>query len=101
MTEEPKTGRRAYSPREKLEILFEGAATGNIAEVCRRRGVTVNLYYNWRSRLFKNAGQVFVHGNGRTARRQAEVVEERLRRKDAVIAELTQENLDLKRGRCP
>jgi len=49
MTEELRTGRRAFSPREKLEILLEGVATGNIADVCRRRGITVNLYYNWRA----------------------------------------------------
>lgn len=101
MNEEPRTARRAFGPKEKLEILFEGVATGNIAEVCRRRGITVNLYYNWRARLFKDIGQVFAHGNGGAGQRQTAAWEERLRRKDAVIVELTQENLDLKRGRCP
>jgi transposase-like protein len=99
MSEELRTARRAYSPKEKLEILFEGVATGNVAEVCRRRGVTVNLYYNWRARLFKDIGQVFAHSNGGVGRCQTTALEERLRRKDAVIAELIQENLDLKRGR--
>ena len=101
MNEEPKTARRAYSPKEKLEILFEGVAGGNIAEVCRRRGITVNLYYNWRARLFKEVGQVFAHGNGSGGLRRTTGLEEQLRRKDAVIVELTQENLDLKRGRLP
>ncbi|MBM3315219.1 hypothetical protein FJY71_05175 [candidate division WOR-3 bacterium] len=87
------------SPRERLEILLEGVATGNIAEVCRRRGSTVNLYYNWRARVFENIGQVFANGNGRAGSRHQAALEERLRRKDAVIAELTQENLDLRRGR--
>ena len=100
MSEETRSVRRAYSPREKLEILLEGVAAGNIAEVCRRRGITENLYYNWRSRLLKNAGEVFNHGNGRAGSSREAVLEERLRRKDAVIAELTQENLDLKRGCC-
>lgn len=100
MSEEPRTARRAFSPKEKLEILFEGVASGNIAEVCRRRGITVNLYYNWRARLFKDVGQVFAHRNGGASERQTAAWEERLRRKDAVIVELTQENLDLKRGHC-
>jgi transposase-like protein len=100
MTEGSRPVRRAYSPREKLEILLEGAAAGNIAEVCRRRGITENLYYNWRSRLLKSAGEVFNHGNGQAGGKREAVLEERLRQKDAVIAELTQENLELKRGRC-
>jgi transposase-like protein len=100
MTEESRTVRRAYSPREKLEILLEGTAAGNIAEVCRRRGVTENLYYSWRSRLLANGGTVFNHGNGQAGGKREVALEERLRQKDAVIAELTEENLELKRGRC-
>jgi len=99
MDEETRTARRAFSPREKLEILLEGTTTGNVTEVCRRRGVAVSIYYKWRNLLFKNAGAVFAHTNGGTGRRQAAVLEEQLRRKNAVIAELTQENLDLKGGR--
>jgi transposase-like protein len=100
MIEESRSVRRSYSPREKLEILLEGAAVGNIAEVCRRRGITENLYYNWRSRLLANAGAVFNHGSGQAGGKREAALEERLRQKDAVIAELTQENLELKRGRC-
>ena len=100
MIEEPRSIRRAYSPREKLEILLEGTAAGNIAEVCRRRGITENLYYNWRSRLLAKAGAVFNHGNGQAGGKREAALAERLRQKDAVIAELTEENLELKRGRC-
>jgi hypothetical protein len=100
MTEGIRSVRRVFGPKEKLEILFEGVASGNIAEVCRRRGITVNLYYNWRARLLKNAGQVFTRGNGRASSSRETALEERLRRKDAVIVELTQENLELKRGGC-
>jgi transposase-like protein len=99
MDEEPRAARRAFSPREKLEVLLEGATTGNVAEVCRRHGVRVSMYYRWRTLLFKHAGTVFAHGNGGAGQRQVAVLEEQLRRKNAVIAELTQENLDLKRGR--
>lgn len=100
MIEGSKSVRRAFGPRQKLEIVLEGTATGNIAEVCRRRGITENLYYNWRSRLLAGAGAVFDHGNGQAGSRREAVLEVRLRQKDAVIAELTQENLELKRGRC-
>ncbi len=99
MDQEPRAARRAFSPQEKLEILLEGATTGNVAEVCRRRGLRVSMYYRWRAMLFKHAGAVFAHGNGGTGQCQVAALEEQLRRKNAVIAELTQENLDLKRGR--
>jgi len=100
MIEESRSVRRAYSPRERLEILIEGAAEGSIAEVCRRRGITENLYFIWRSRLPVNAGAVFNLGDGRAGGRREASLAERLRQRDAVIAELTEENLELKRGRC-
>lgn len=92
--------RRAYSPKEKLEVVLEGIAKGGVSEVCRRRGITVKMYYRWREQLLKNAGAVFGRGKGRSGSSREVVLEERLRRKDAVIAELTQENLELKRGGC-
>ena len=70
MDEELRDARRAFSPREKLEILLEGVTTGNVTEVCRRHGV--------RTLLFKNAGAVFAHGNGGTDQRQVAVLEEQL-----------------------
>lgn len=98
--EETKLPRRVWSPREKFETVQEGVATGNISEVCRRRGITVNMYYRWRDRLYQSVGQVFAHASPDSARkRESLALEELLRKKDAVIAELTQENLELKRGR--
>ena len=87
MIEEPRSVRRAYSLRERLELLFEGAAAGSFAEVCRRRGITENLYFVWRSRLTASAGAVFNLGNGRAGGRREASLAVRLRQRDAVIAE--------------
>lgn len=91
--------RRTFSPKEKLEIILEGVATGNVSETCRRRGITVNLYYEWKNRLFQSADLIFQHQNKNRLRNKIAKWEELLRQKDAVIAEITQENLELKKGR--
>lgn len=97
---EMTASRRNWSPREKLEIVLEAIASGNVAEVCRRRGISDNLYYEWRHRLFARADLVFgpVRPDARRVGGQLARLEEQLRKKDSVIAEITQENLDLKRG---
>ena len=96
--EENNIQRRFWSPKEKLAIIFEGIAQGNIAEVCRRRGIQVHLYYEWRDRLFKSADLVFGYGNKNQIQSRITKLAELLHKKDTVIAEITQENLELKKG---
>jgi transposase len=67
-----------------------------ISELCRREGVSPTQYYDWKKQLTSSAGKIF----GKEAKPSAET--ERLatdlsRAKD-VIAEITAENLDLKKG---
>lgn len=89
--------RRRFSPREKLEIVLEGLRDGGqIAEVCRRRGISTTQYYTWKRKLREGAGTIFKRrSDGRD--REMERLKEELRRKDRVIAEITAENLDLKK----
>jgi hypothetical protein len=79
MTEGLRPVQRAFSPKEKLEILPEGVATDNTTEVCRRRGITVNLYYNWRARPLRDIGQVFAHGSSRAGFSQPAALDDRRR----------------------
>lgn len=92
--------RRKFSPEEKLQIVLEGIANeSGISEVCRRHGISPTQYYTWRKRLMSSAGEVF---NSTTSKKEAakvERLEEDLKRKDSIIAEITEENLDLKKGR--
>ena len=90
-------GRRRFSPREKLEILLEAMGSENgVAEVCRRRGITTTQYYTWRKQLMNSAGEVFGRKERRPSRKE-ERQQEDLRRMRAVIAEITAENLELKK----
>lgn len=90
--------RRKFSPREKLEIVLEGLASeASVAGVCRRRGVSTTQYYNWRDELFKNAGVVYARKKNDKQSRENEELRAEIARKDRVIAEITAENLELKK----
>lgn len=48
--------RRRYSAEEKIRIVLEGLkGEESIAEICRREGISPNLYYGW-SKEFLEAG---------------------------------------------
>ena len=83
-----------------MEIVLEGIVSGNVNEVCRRRGLNVNQYYNWKNKLFKNADKIFEREDKKQKQRE-EKLEEVIQKKDEVIAEITEENLALKKGRWP
>lgn len=49
--------RRRYSTEEKIRVVLEGLrGEASIAELCRREGISPNLYYNW-SKEFLEAGK--------------------------------------------
>lgn len=49
--------RRRFSSEEKIRIVLEGLkGEESIAELCRREGISPNLYYNW-SKDFLEAGK--------------------------------------------
>ena len=48
--------RRKYSTEEKIRIVLEGLrGEESIAELCRREGISPNVYYSW-SKAFPEAG---------------------------------------------
>jgi transposase len=49
--------RKKYSSEEKIRIVIEGLrGESSIAELCRKEGISGNLYYNW-SKDFLEAGK--------------------------------------------
>ena len=49
--------RRKYSSEEKIRIILEGLkGETSVAELCRREGISPNLYYKW-SKDFLEAGR--------------------------------------------
>jgi len=97
-------GRRQFTAEEKVQIVLEGLrADAQVSEVCRRHGITTNQFYQWRDRLVKGAKAAFAEERrGRPkSDRKVERMEAQLARKDAVIAEITEEILKVKKGLWP
>jgi transposase len=95
----PMESRRRFSADEKLRIVLEGVANEHgVAEVCRRHGISSTQFYTWRKQLMRSAGEIFDRKVSKKAEEKLERLEEDLKRKDSVIAEITEENLELKKG---
>ena len=88
--------RRKRPAAEKLRVVMLGMDPGvNLAEMCRREGISPTQFYGWRKKLLSSAKELFED-------KKKSAPEERLaaenRRLKEVIAEITAENLDLKKG---
>jgi transposase len=89
--------RKKWTAAEKLRIVLAGLqADMKVAEVCRREGITANQYYQWRDRLLGSAGKIFDRKSSGVSIEE-ERTESELRRLKDVIAEITAENLELKK----
>jgi transposase-like protein len=89
-------GRRKWTASEKLRIVLAGMQTGDIAELCRREGINPTQYYGWKNQLLQSADAIFDVRSQKPSRKEARM-ERDTRRMQAVIAEITAENLDLKK----
>jgi transposase len=92
--------RKRYSAKEKIRIVLEGLrGEDSIAELCRREGISQNLYYRW-SKEFLEAGKKRLAGD--TAREATSGEVTSLRRESGalkeVVAELMLENRLLKKS---
>ena len=90
--------RRRWTAEKKLKIVLETLQSDQkLAEICRREGISPTQVYHWRKQLLGSAEAVFgrKQTNGED-RRIAKLATETQRMKN-VIAEITAENLDLKK----
>jgi transposase-like protein len=94
--------RRRYSAQQKAKIVREGLSGARpISELCRHYGIAAAQYYDWQKRFLAAAvaGLENKPKNGkrdRSALTQARS-QERMTRLHSVIAEITAENLELKK----
>ena len=94
--------RKRYTSEEKVKILREvledGKSVSNVAEAYK---VHPNQIMSWRKQLFEGGQQIFEIKrpdiSEKAMEKQTKVLEDRLRHKDNVIAELAQELLELKK----
>ncbi len=92
---------RRFTAEEKLKILEEARQPHTtVAEVLRRHGLDAATFYRW-ERVAKAAMREALaerprKGNG--AEREVERLRTELEQKRRIIAEVVEENLELKRG---
>jgi len=68
-----------------------------VSDLCRREGISPNLYYLWKKQLLASAGKIFDAKAGRPNAAE-EKKEAELQRLKEVVVEITAENLELKKG---
>jgi transposase-like protein len=97
MSEKSERKRRKWTANEKLRIVLTCLQPGvEVSEVCRREGINPTMFYNWKKRLMGSAGQVFEEKPKKRDLERERRERETSRLKD-VIAEITAENLELKK----
>jgi transposase len=99
----PGKSRRTWNAEEKLRILEEARQAGHgVSEVCRRYQISPTLFYQWERNAREGALQALrPQRRGRKASDPVERLGEELQRLRRAIAEVTLENLELKRGPWP
>lgn len=90
--------RRKWTAAQKLRIVLETLQSdGKVAQICRREGISPNQVYNWRKQLMGSAEAIFARKSNGQPDPKVEKLEIENRRIKDVIAEITAENLDLKK----
>lgn len=91
--------RRKWSAAEKLRIVLAAMQPGvEVSDLCRREGLNPVQFYAWKKQLLGPAERVFEDRRGRPDAHQQRLEQENTRFK-GVIAEITAENLELRKPR--
>jgi transposase-like protein len=95
--------RRRWTAEEKLSLLEEARQSGqSISQVCRRHPLAPGQFYAWERQA--RQGALWALRNSKPGRKAADATEPlqaQILRLQAVVAELSAENLDLKKGFWP
>jgi len=96
--------RRHFTGAQKLAILRENLIEKvPISEVCQKHDLQPTLFYLWQKKLFEDGAGVFESKAATVRQQNAEVqkiqaLEDKLRRKNEVLAELMGEHVELKKS---
>lgn len=98
-----KRERRHHTPEQKAALLKRHLVDKiPVSQVCNEAGIQPSVFYKWQRDLLEAAPEVFSGRRGAPKREQgleAKVLalEAKLQRKDAVIAEVSEEYVKLKK----
>ena len=89
--------RKQYLPQEKPAILRQHLLEGKpVSEVCEQHGLQATVFYGRQKQFFENGTTAFERKNRRAEEakdRRIAALEEKLAKKNEVIAELLEENV--------
>ena len=90
-----KRKRRQWSPEQKLRLVLESLQSeSKTAELCHREGLSPNQLYDW---LLGSASAIFTRPDREGEDPRIEKLSVQNARMKSVIAEITAENLELKK----
>ena len=96
--------RRHFTPEQKVALLrLHLLEKKPVSDICQEHNLSVNLFYLWQKQLFENGTAAFTNaGKRRNADADAKdrkiaALEEKLQRKNEVLAELMEEHVQLKK----
>jgi transposase len=95
--------RRHYSPEQKADLLRKHhLGKVPISDLCDQNRLQPSVLYHWQRQLFDKAPLAFVDSKGPSRREQeleqkVALLEAKLAKKDAVIAEISEEYVQLKK----
>jgi transposase len=89
--------RKTWTAAEKLRVVLTSMQPGvGVSELCRREGINPTQFYEWKKRLLGSATEVF-DKKPKKEDADRERLERELARMKNVVAEITAENLELKK----
>jgi len=99
-----KRARRNHSPQQKAALLKRHhLGKEPVSSICDEKRLQPSVFYVWQRQLFENAETVFAgeakraNSRERELAKRVEQLEARLAKKDAVIAEISEEYVRLKK----
>ncbi|HEX2100993.1 MAG TPA: transposase [Candidatus Synoicihabitans sp.] len=101
----PRRARRQFTTEQKAAILRRNMVDKEpVSEICNELGLQPSLFYQWQRQMFENlAAALSGPASEGPSRREKELthkvahLEERLAKKDSVIAEISAEYVQLKK----
>jgi transposase len=97
--------RRHFTAEQKVALLrLHFLEKTPVSDLCEQHGIAVNLFYNWQKQFFENGQAAFTANDKRRKAdddlkdRKIAALEDKLQRKNEVLAELMEEHVQLRKA---
>ena len=94
--------RKQYTAEMKVKILREHLENQvSISELSERYGIHPNLIHNWKKQMFEGAVETLNPKQQKRSEKstvKVKILEEKIKKKDSLIAEIIDENIQLKKN---